>query len=56
MQIYTLNNMCCSDFSEIKKTKIDRDVQDHIFSKDSDKVIAWTRFNGHLRVTVETVK
>ncbi|XP_003200756.1 ankyrin repeat and SOCS box protein 2 isoform X1 [Danio rerio] len=41
--------------SEIKKTKIDRDVQDHIFSKDSDKVIAWTRHNGHLRVTVQTV-
>uniref|UniRef100_A0A673NEW7 Ankyrin repeat and SOCS box protein 2-like n=1 Tax=Sinocyclocheilus rhinocerous TaxID=307959 RepID=A0A673NEW7_9TELE len=32
-----------------------RNVHNHVFSKDQEKVIAWTRHNGHLRVTVETV-
>ncbi|KAK7150315.1 hypothetical protein R3I93_011538 [Phoxinus phoxinus] len=41
--------------SEITCTQINRDVQDHLFSKDKDKVIAWTRHNGHLQVTVEDV-
>uniref|UniRef100_A0A8C2GWX7 Ankyrin repeat and SOCS box containing 2a, tandem duplicate 1 n=1 Tax=Cyprinus carpio TaxID=7962 RepID=A0A8C2GWX7_CYPCA len=35
--------------------KIDRNVHNHFFSKDQEKVIAWTRHNGHLQVTVETV-
>ncbi|KAF4099540.1 ankyrin repeat and SOCS box protein 2 [Onychostoma macrolepis] len=41
--------------SENRCEKIDRNVHNHIFSKDQEKVIAWTRHNGHLRVTVETV-
>uniref|UniRef100_A0A8C2JXK7 Ankyrin repeat and SOCS box containing 2a, tandem duplicate 1 n=1 Tax=Cyprinus carpio TaxID=7962 RepID=A0A8C2JXK7_CYPCA len=30
-----------------------RNVHNHIFSKDQDRVIAWTRHNGNLQVTVE---
>ncbi|XP_051732334.1 ankyrin repeat and SOCS box protein 2 [Ctenopharyngodon idella] len=39
--------------NENKCAQINRDCQDHYFSKDKDKVIAWTRYNGHLQVTVE---
>lgn len=35
--------------------KISRDSSNHIFNTTEDKVIAWTRYNGHLRVTVEPV-
>lgn len=37
-------------------SKINRDVHNHYFSKDKHEVIAWTRQNGFLRVTVESVK
>ncbi|XP_016372117.1 ankyrin repeat and SOCS box protein 2-like [Sinocyclocheilus rhinocerous] len=40
---------------ENKTAKIDKNVHNHIFSKDQDKVIVWTRHNGNLQVTVETV-
>ncbi|XP_067273551.1 ankyrin repeat and SOCS box protein 2 isoform X2 [Pseudorasbora parva] len=32
-----------------------RDVQDHFFCSDKNMVIAWTRYNGNLQVTVEPV-
>ncbi|XP_057209745.1 ankyrin repeat and SOCS box protein 2 [Triplophysa rosa] len=41
--------------SESHCLNINRDISHHIFSKNEDKVIAWTRHNGHLRVMVETV-
>ncbi|TRY57010.1 hypothetical protein DNTS_023922 [Danionella cerebrum] len=40
---------------ETKTEKIDRDVQDIIICGNNDKVIAWTRDHGQLRVKVETV-
>uniref|UniRef100_A0A3B1JZ71 Ankyrin repeat and SOCS box containing 2a, tandem duplicate 2 n=1 Tax=Astyanax mexicanus TaxID=7994 RepID=A0A3B1JZ71_ASTMX len=39
---------------EKKCTKINRDAQNHYFSKDNNQVVAWTRHNGFLRVTVES--
>ncbi|XP_073673262.1 ankyrin repeat and SOCS box protein 2 [Garra rufa] len=41
--------------SEMTCAKMDRSFHNHFFSKDQEKVIAWTRHNGHLQVTVETV-
>ncbi len=50
------NCCCCLPFSENMCAKIDRNVHNHIFSKDQEKVIVWTRHNGHLRFTVGNVK
>ncbi|KAF5892576.1 ankyrin repeat and SOCS box protein 2-like, partial [Clarias magur] len=37
-------------------SRINHDAQNHLFSKEKGEVIAWTRHNGFLRVTVESVK
>ncbi|KAI4899342.1 hypothetical protein NFI96_014594, partial [Prochilodus magdalenae] len=42
--------------NEQQCTKISRDSHNHYFSKDKDQVIAWTRQNGFLQVTVESAK
>ncbi|XP_030628039.1 ankyrin repeat and SOCS box protein 2-like [Chanos chanos] len=42
--------------SETQCEKIRRDPQSMLFIKDQEKVISWTRQNGHLRVTVEAMK
>ncbi|XP_076873731.1 ankyrin repeat and SOCS box protein 2 [Brachyhypopomus gauderio] len=49
-------NLSANPPSEAECKKIDRNVHSHYFSKDKNKVIAWTRQNGHLRVTVEPIK
>ncbi|XP_026854841.2 ankyrin repeat and SOCS box protein 2-like [Electrophorus electricus] len=49
-------NLSANPPSEKECTKIDRDVHNHYFSKDKNEVIAWTRQNGYLQVTVEPMK
>ncbi|XP_062857513.1 ankyrin repeat and SOCS box protein 2-like [Trichomycterus rosablanca] len=39
-----------------QSTDSPRDAQSHYFSKEKNQVIAWTRHNGHLRVTVESIE
>ncbi|XP_060722061.1 ankyrin repeat and SOCS box protein 2 isoform X3 [Tachysurus vachellii] len=43
-------------YSKNQSSRITRDAQNHYFRKDKQEVIAWTRQNGFLRVTVEPVK
>ncbi|XP_028809298.1 uncharacterized protein LOC114763708 [Denticeps clupeoides] len=52
---------CCglehpSASSETQEQKISRDSQSHFFRPEKEQVVAWTRHNGFLHVTVEAAK
>ncbi|XP_066533673.1 ankyrin repeat and SOCS box protein 2-like [Hoplias malabaricus] len=41
---------------QLSCSTINRDSHNHYFSKEKDQVVAWTRRNGFLQVTVESAK
>ncbi|XP_051954645.1 ankyrin repeat and SOCS box protein 2 [Xyrauchen texanus] len=51
----TIISVAASANPPSEKSNINRDTRNHIFIEGKDKVIAWTGYNGHLRVTVETM-